>query len=120
MDFLYIQGFDVRPGKNLEFQEWVRANAAMLSQATPEGVELVGIYAAVFSSEKQSGQYKVVWRLDSYGAMDRIAAARENQDFARLASEAQSFGDVRLGAGYSNELLKSVADITIWSDYPEE
>lgn len=113
MDFLSIQGFNVRPGKNLEFQEWVRANTAALSNALPEGVELVGIYSTIFSSEKHSGQ------LDSYGAQDRLAGS-DSPELARLFAEALSFGDVRLGADFSNELLKSVADVTIWADYPEE
>lgn len=121
MDFLVIWGFNVRSGKTGEFQEWVRANSAALSKAAPEGIELVGIYASMFSSEKHSGWYKIVWRQDSYGAMDRFdAAVRENPEFARLLDELGSFADVRLGADYSAELLQSVADITIWADYPEE
>lgn len=121
MDFLRIIGFGVPAGKNREFQEWVRANSAALSRAAPEGMELVGIYASIFSSEKHSGEYKIVWRLDSYGAMDRgAAAARENPEFARLLDELGAFFDVRLGADYSNELLKSVAEATIWADHPEE
>lgn len=119
MDFLTIQGFNVRPGKNLEFQEWVRANTAALSNALPEGVELVGIYSTIFSSEKHSGQYRFVLRLDSYGAQDRLAGS-DSPELARLFAEALSFGDVRLGADFSHELLKSVADVTIWADYPEE
>jgi len=121
MDFLNIGGFNVPPGKNREFQEWVRANSAALAQAMPKGIELVGIYASVFSSEKHSGGYKAVWRLDSYGALDRfVAAMGENPELARLMDELGKFGDVRLGADYSSELLKSVADVTIWADYPEE
>ena len=121
MDFLNIGGFSVPPGKNREFQAWVRANSAALAQAMPKGIELVGIYASVFSSEKHSGGYKVVFRLDSYGAMDRFAAAMgENPELARLMDEVFKFGDVRLGADNSRELLKSVADLTIGADYPEE
>ena len=82
---------------------------------------MVGIYASMFSSEKHSGDFKSVWRLDSYGAMDRFAAAMgENPELARLMDEMGKFFDVRLGADNSSELLKSVADITIWADYPEE
>lgn len=121
MDFLNIGGFNVPPGKNLEFQEWVRANSSALAKALPEGIELLGIYASMFSSEKNSGDFKAVWRLDSYGAMDRFAAAMgENPELARLMDEMGKFFDIRLGAGNSSELLKSVADITIWADYPEE
>ena len=121
MDFLNIGGFTIKAGKNREFQEWVRANSAALTKAMPKGTELVGIYASVFSSEKHSGAYKIVMRLDSYGALDRLAAAgKEDPEFMRLAAELASFGDVRLAADYSNELLKSVADVTITADYPEE
>ena len=121
MDFLHISGFDVPPGKSREFQEWVQANSAALSNHAPDGIELVGAYASMFSSEKQTGHIKMVWRLDSYGAMDRFAAAiRDDEELARLLDEFGSFHDVRLGAGESVELLKSVSDITIWADYPEE
>jgi hypothetical protein len=121
MEFLLVNGFDVPPGKNREFQEWVYSNSEALSKGAPEGIELVGIYAGIFSSEKHSGAYKIIWRLDSYGAMDRFAAAGgEKAEFARLLNEFGAFGDVRLGADFSGELLKSVSDITIWSDQPEE
>ena len=121
MDFLNVNGFNVPPGKNQEFQAWVRANSAALAKAMPKGIELVGIYASMFSSEKHSGDYKIVMRLDSYGALDRMAAdLDENSEGARLIGELWKFSDVRLGADYSSELLKSVADITIWADYPEE
>jgi hypothetical protein len=53
--------------------------------------------------------------------MDRFAAAMgENSEGARLMDELGKFFDVRLGADYSSELLKSVADIIIWADYPEK
>ncbi len=121
MDFLNVQGFDVQPGKNHEFQAWVRNNFDAFAAAMPEGIELVGIYAAIFSSEKESGSYKTVFRQDSYGAMDKFAAAAgQNPELVRLLEEYGSFGDVRLGSNWSNELLKSVSDITIWADSPEE
>ena len=121
MDFLHISGFSVLPGKNLELQAWVRANSAALAKALPEGIEFVGIYAAMFSPQRHGGDYRLIFRLDSYGAMDRFSAAvGENKELARLMDELGSFEDVRLGADSSDELLKSVADITIWADKPEE
>ena len=121
MDFLAISGFDVKPGKSRDLQEWVRANSEALSANAPEGIDLVGIYAAMYSSEKLTGHYRIVWRLDSYGAMDRFAAAvPENPELARLFEELDSFIDDRLGTGSSNELLKTVADTTIWGDIPDE
>ncbi len=121
MDFLVIGGYDIPPGKALEFQSWVRENHQALNQATPDGIELVGIFSSMFTSEKNSGAFKTVWRLDSYGAMDRFAAAvQANPEFRGLLDEMGAFQDVRLGSGNSSELLKSVVDISIWADYPEE
>ena len=121
MDFLNIGGFDVRPGESKAFQKWVRENIEALRDNMPQGTELVGIYATMFSSEKDTGNYRVIMRLDSYGAMDNFAAAAaEDSEFSRLLNEMGSFGDVRIGAGGSGELLKSVVDITIWADVPEE
>ena len=123
MDFLSIGGFEITPGKALEFQKWVRENAKALSDATPEGIELVGIYSSIFySADNKMGQGRTIWRLDSYGAIDRFAAAAAAKDteFARLLEELGSFADVRLGAGFSRELLKSVSDLSIWADNPEE
>ena len=121
MEFLHVSGFDVQPGKNREFQAWVRANSAALDKAMPKGNELVGIYASIFGSEKHSGGYKMIFRLDSYGAMDQFAAAvNSNAELARLMNELYSFADQRIGSDYSIELLKSVADTSIWADFPEE
>lgn len=121
MDFLLIQGFDVPSGKQREYQEWVRANFDALASSAPEGIELVGIYGRIFSSEKHSGSYQKIWRLDSYGALDRFSAAVGGEgEFARLLEEGGAFIDVRLEADWSNQLLKSVKDTTIWADNPEE
>lgn len=121
MDFLNVCGFTVPPGKNLEFQAWVRANAAALDKAAPEGIALVGIYTSIFTSEKHSGDYRIIWRFDSYGAMDRFTTAMgENPELARLMEELGNFFDVRIGVDHSDELLKSVLDVTIWSDHAED
>lgn len=121
MDFLLIGGGNVVPGKLREFQAWVRANSASLRKLTAEnGYELVGVYSSMFTSEKHSGNCKLVWRLDSYGGMDRMAAApTKSPELARLLDELDAFFDVRVGTDWSGELLKSMADVTITSDHPE-
>jgi hypothetical protein len=121
VDILSVEGFNVLPGKTQEFQDWVRANSDALAEHSPDGTELVGIYATVISSEKHSGNTKIIWRLDSFGAMDRFRAAMEGDpELARLLDELGAFGDVRIGADYSEELLKSFAEIAFWGDHPEE
>lgn len=85
----------------------------------PVGIELVGNYAAIFLSEEESGSCKTVLRMDSYGAMDKFAAeAGQNLELAQLLEEYALFGDLRLGANFSSELLKSVSDVTIWAVRP--
>ena len=109
------------PGKMREFQKWVRANSGNLGKLAAEhGYQLVGIYFSMFASEKHGGACKTIWRLDSYGAMDRMAAApTKSPELARLLDELDGFFDVRIGADWSGELLKSVSDVTVTSDHPE-
>jgi hypothetical protein len=121
MDFLLIGGGNIIPGKARAFQAWVRANSGSLGKLAAEhGYQLLGIYFTMFGSEKHSGSCKVVWRLDSYGAMDRMAAApTKSPELARLIDELDGFFDIRIGADWSGELLKSVSDATVTSDHPE-
>jgi hypothetical protein len=121
VDILSVEGFNVLPGRTQELQDWVRANSAALAEHAPDGAQLVGIFATMVSSEKHSGKTKVIWRLDSFGAMDRFTAAMgEDPELARLLDELGDFGDARIGADFSEELLKSFADIAFWGDHAEE
>ena len=121
MDFLEISGFSVPSGRNIEFQKWVRANSDALARSLPEGIELVGIYAARFTSQRDAGDYRLILRLDGAGGLDRFSEAmKQGKDLTRLMGELWDFADVRLGAGGSDELLKSVLDVMIWADHPEE
>lgn len=122
MDFLLIVGFDTLPGKAINFQKWVQENSNKLAEAAPEGVTLVGIYASMYySGYRKDGLGKIIWRLDSYGAQDNFAkAAAGDTEFSKLLNELGSLRDVRSSAGFSTELLKSVKDLSIWADIPEE
>jgi hypothetical protein len=79
-------------------------------------VKYLGTFAMVFTSEKQSGFYKSYLELDSYGAMDRLAAATKDasSDFGRLLRESTAFGDYDLNAPWSNGLYKAVVDASIF------
>jgi hypothetical protein len=121
MDFLEITGFSVPSGKNIEFQAWVQANSDALGRSLPEGIELVGVYAARFTSQRDAGDYRLILRLDSAAALDRFSdAMKQGKDLTRLMGELWDFADVRLEAGASDELLKSVLDVMIWADHPED
>lgn len=43
MQFLQIQGFTVRPDRQVEFQRWVTDNDDRIRKSYPEGSEFVGI-----------------------------------------------------------------------------
>jgi len=117
MDFMQIGGFTVKPGKLTEFQRWVEAHLDSLKRTYPAGTSLVGVYVTVFSSEKGAGDVWMIERVDSYGALDRLAALGKDTDseYSRLANEMMSFVDISLAAPYSNTLLKNIVDATVWS-----
>ncbi len=114
MEFIQSFGYDIAHGRAAEYQQWLAANEDAWKAAMPEGTEYVGTYAVVSSSEKNAGSFFTIYRLDSYGAQDRLAEAGKSGEFARIMGEAMAFGDFEKGAGYSQFLLKNVNDATIW------
>jgi hypothetical protein len=121
MRFMQLQGFDVRPDKSSEFQRWIIANDARIRKAYPSGTEYGGCYATVFSSEKQAGSVVWIEILDSYGALDTLAAAGKDPShpLAQVQEELIRFFDPRPTASWSKTLLKDVLDVTV-SDMPTE
>ena len=85
MNFMAEFGFDVKQGKANDFQKWLSENESKLAAACPPGVEYVGTYGVIYSSEKHAGGFRQFFRLESYGAQDAMAAAmKEGGDFATL------------------------------------
>jgi len=64
----------------------------------------------------EAGSYRALFELDSYGAMDAVAAAGKDpdSDFGRLMREVSQYFDSDLAAPWSNTLMKDVNDATIW------
>lgn len=116
MRFIEEWGYSVPPGREEEHQSWVQANEKALAAAAPRGTRLLGIYSNVFSSEKSAGFYRLFVELDSYAAMDSLAAAMKDasSDFGRLVREHSGFWDTDYSAPFSNGLHKAVADATIF------
>src|SRR5579859_7310949 len=96
MRFIQVQGGSVRTGSHKAFQEWVEANEQKLAAAYPEGTSLLGIYAAVFSSEKEAGSYFTLEQVDSYAALDKLAALAKdpNSELGKLIRKFVSFLDL--------------------------
>ena len=116
MRFIQEFGFTIKIGKEEAYQQWLADNEPAVAAATPPGTKYLGTFATVYTSEKRSGWYKTYMELDSYGAMDRLAAAMKDasNDFGRLMRDGSQFGDYDHAAPWSNGLYKAVVDATIW------
>ncbi len=114
MEFLSLQGGTVKQGMMKEAQAWINENEAELRSTAPEGTEYVGTYFPVFSSEKGVGDIFSVMRLDSYGALDGLAASSGSR-FGELLNEwVSEFIDQSPEANGSSILFKAASDATIW------
>ncbi len=119
MRFIQQQGFSVKAGKVGAFQTWVTANEKRLRDAYPDGASLLGIYAAVFTSEKNAGNFYSLEQVDSYGALDTLAALAKDpaSELAKVQAEFIPFLDLaNYDAPGSKMLLKAVADATVFDD----
>lgn len=118
--FIQEFGYTVKVGQEEAHQRWLIDNEEKLAQAHPAGTRYIGTYAAVFTTDKQSGSYRAFIEMDSYGAMDRLAAAAKDGtgDYGRLLREISSLFDYDLNAPWSQGLFKAVTDTTLW-DPPE-
>jgi hypothetical protein len=97
-------------------QRWLQKNEKRLAAAHPVGTRYLGTYVVVFSTDKESGTYRSLVELDSYGAIDRFAAAAKDpkSKLGKLLREWTAYGDVAWDAPWSNGLYRSVVDATIW------
>jgi hypothetical protein len=116
MDFIADFGFNVKQGKGREFQQWMSENESKFAAACPDGVEYIGTYAVIYSSEKHAGAYRQFFRFDSYGAQDAMAAAmKEDEAFVALMDQWGEFIDLERGTDWSSGLYKAVTDLSMWS-----
>jgi antibiotic biosynthesis monooxygenase (ABM) superfamily enzyme len=113
-DGLHLRArFDVKQGKAQEFQKWLSENEGKLAAAMPSGVEYIGTFGVVFTSEKHAGRFRYFLRLDSYAAQDALAVAMRDGDFETLLAEGNQFIDQDRGADWSNGLYKAVTDLSM-------
>jgi hypothetical protein len=117
VDFVSIQGGPIKEGKLGAAQKWLAEHEAEIAANSPEGTEYVGTYVAVFSSEDGLATSMVtLMHLDSYGAMDTLAASG-GTEFGELTNEFVSkFFDQSNAARPVTILLKRLTDATIWGE----
>ena len=117
MNFIAEYGFDVKKGQAQDFQRWLSENESKLAAACPKGIEYIGTYAVVQTSEKHTGGFRSLLRMESYGSQDTLAAAmKEGGAYADLFMEMTKFIDQDRGADWSSNLYKAVTDASIWGD----
>jgi len=115
VNFLDIQGYDVKEGRNHEFQQWLSANEEKIALECPEGISYKGTYVLVRSSERKLGSTITIFEMENYACLDRFAnAMKEGGTFARLIDEMTDFVDQRNDAQFGDMLGRRVVDAAIW------
>jgi hypothetical protein len=116
MRFIQEYGYTVKVGQDEAQQKWLLENDRALAKSMPKGTRYIGTFAVVFSSEKDAGSYRVLFELDSYAALDTLAALSKdpNSEYGRLLRESTMFGDYDLAAPWSNTLMKDLMDATVF------
>ncbi len=116
MDFISEQGYEIKFGMEEEYQEWLVAHRDELRRSMPAGIEYIGSYVVAMGNGYEGGSWRDLLRLDSYGALDRLAAASKdpNTEMGRLFRESTRFVDVtRHPERWTQVLLKNVVDATV-------
>lgn len=109
MRYVHEEGFDLKPGKIRDFERWLETNEEKLRLASPEGVDYLGAYAVVHSTEKDAGDVRIDWGMDAFSAMDRFeVAVGEPGPFRQLLEELYEFADARRFYHTSRILLRSL------------
>ena len=117
MNFIHEWGFDVKEGKSQEFQKWLTDNEEKLALECPEGCQYDGTYAAVHTSEKTSGGFRIIFRMESYAGQDAFSQAmKQGAGFARLMEELSDFMDQSNHSNWSDHMLRRVTDTAIWGE----
>ena len=118
MKFIVENGFDVQKGQAAEYQKWVADNEEKVAASAPESFEYLGTFANIFDSNPETGSYRTLWAMDSYGAMDNFAnAMKEGGTFAQLMDTKAGFTlDPQDGGRLTNKLSRNITDTAIWGD----
>lgn len=116
MSLMMEQGFNVKRGQEEAFQQWVTDTDELTKKATPAGVEYLGTYIVQMTSEKEAGEYRTLWRLDSMAALDAMqeAARDAESDWGRLSRESTQFIDLPIGFSGSFSIYRPLVGALLW------
>lgn len=117
MHFVHQWGFDSKEGETQALVKWLTENEEKFALECPAGCKYDGTYAAVHSSDKDSGTFRMVFRMENYAAQDSFSAAmKEGGTFARLMEELTEFMDQSNHANWSELLMRRATDTAIWGE----
>jgi hypothetical protein len=116
MALIFEQGFNIKRGQEEAFQKWTEETDELTKKSSPPGVEYLGTYVVWLGSEKEAGEYRVLWRFDSFAAFEAMeSAARDpDSDWGRLSRESTEFMDLPIGAQGSFALLRPLVGAVMW------
>lgn len=115
MNMLIFEGGVVTPVRLGEAQAWLADNDAELRATAPEGTTYLGVYAPIFTSDKYPTEVYLIYSVENYGDLDRLAAASGSR-FGELVGEWEGFLDDHPGLKMSKLLYKSLTAATLWGD----
>jgi hypothetical protein len=85
---LYIQNFNLKEGRAIEFQTWMKKHEAELQKASPPGWKYRGTHAYVLGFGRYGGM--VMWECSRYADFDSWREYNE-PTWNRLNEEIQDF-----------------------------
>lgn len=93
-----------------------RKTDELTKKASPPGVEYLGTYIVWLGSEKEAGEYRVLWRIESMAAFHAMEEAARDpaSDWGRLNREVTEFMDLPIGGQGSFSVLRPLAGAVIW------
>ncbi len=106
----------VRDGQADKMLEWLSKNEEPLAEAAPAGLQWIGLYGTVFGGRDWG--WHLFIGLDSYGAMDQLAAAGRDpgSDFGKLLTQLFSFFIMGDDAPGGRWLHRAAPDIVNWGN----
>jgi len=104
---LYMNSFNVKVGKQKEFQAWVKRNEDLFRKLAPEGWTYRGTYAYVYGFGRFGAS--MMWEINKYGDLD-TARAYNDPNYVRLFEDMDDFTSEQPG---ESVLLREIGDTRI-------
>ena len=115
MNILVFEGGVVTEKRLREAQAWLAENEAELRATMPDGTAYLGVYAPIFTSSKYPTEVYLVYSVENYGGLDRLAASSDSR-LGQLLGDWDDFLDDAPGLKMSKVLYKSMTAASVWGE----